>query len=153
MTSSSEIIPAPPVFQASLFTPTPKAAKRVLEFFRAQIDNDHTRKAYRNAVRRFAEWCEGRGIGERVAVQPFHVAAFIKELQGGFAPPTVEQHMAALRMLVRLAGDGAYPRREPGPCGPRPEISALGWAGVAGPLSLSRMGARDEKGSRMAVLG
>ena len=118
MTSSSEIIPAPPVFQASLFTPTPKAAKRVLEFFRAQIDNDHTRKAYRNAVRRFAEWCEGRGIGERVAVQPFHVAAFIKELQGGFAPPTVEQHMAALRMLVRLAGDGAYPRREPGSCGP-----------------------------------
>jgi hypothetical protein len=72
----------------------------------------------RPAVRRFAEWCEGRGIGERVAVQPFHVAAFIKELQGGFAPPTVEQHMAALRMLVRLAGDGAYPRREPGPCGP-----------------------------------
>jgi hypothetical protein len=52
----------------------------------------------RPAVRRFAEWCEGRGIGERVAVQPFHVAAFIKELQGGFAPPTVEQHMAASRM-------------------------------------------------------
>jgi len=40
MTSSSEIIPAPPVFQVALFTPTPKAAKRVLEFFTAQIDND-----------------------------------------------------------------------------------------------------------------
>jgi hypothetical protein len=28
---------------APLFTPTPKAAKRVLEFFTAQINNDHTR--------------------------------------------------------------------------------------------------------------
>ncbi len=33
------------------------------------------------------------------AVQPFHVAAFVKELQGQFAPPTVKQHLAALRML------------------------------------------------------
>jgi hypothetical protein len=45
------------VFQVALFTPTPKAAKRVLEFFAAQINNDHTRKAYSNATRRFAEWC------------------------------------------------------------------------------------------------
>lgn len=39
MTSSSEVIPAPPVFQLALFTPTPTAAKRVLEFFTAQINN------------------------------------------------------------------------------------------------------------------
>jgi len=32
-------------------------------------------------------------------VQPFHVAAFVKELQGEFSPPTVKQHLAALRML------------------------------------------------------
>ncbi len=32
-------------------------------------------------------------------MQPFHVAAFIKELQGQFSPPTVKQHLAALRML------------------------------------------------------
>jgi site-specific recombinase XerC len=32
-------------------------------------------------------------------VQPFHVAAFVKKLQGTFAPPTVKQHLAALRML------------------------------------------------------
>jgi integrase/recombinase XerD len=32
-------------------------------------------------------------------VQPFHVAAFVKELQGQFAPPTVKRHLAALRML------------------------------------------------------
>jgi integrase/recombinase XerD len=32
-------------------------------------------------------------------VQPFHVAAFVKELQGQLAPPRVKQHLAALRML------------------------------------------------------
>ena len=66
---SRELQPAP------LFTPTPKAAKRVLEFFTAQINNGHTRKAYLNATRRFAEWC------------------------GEFSPPTVKQSLAALRML------------------------------------------------------
>ena len=55
--------PPPTVFPAPLFTPTPKAARRVLEFFTAQINNDHTRKAYLNATRRFAEWCDARGIG------------------------------------------------------------------------------------------
>ena len=32
-------------------------------------------------------------------MQAFHVAAFIKDLQGEFSPPTVKQHLAALRML------------------------------------------------------
>jgi site-specific recombinase XerD len=32
-------------------------------------------------------------------VQPFHVAAFIKDLQDELSPPTVKQHLAALRML------------------------------------------------------
>ena len=90
---------APSLQPAPLFTPTPKAAKRVLEFFTAQINNDHTRKAYLNATRRFAEWCDGRGIGQLADVQAFHVAAFVKELQGEFSPPTVKQHLAALRML------------------------------------------------------
>ena len=71
----------------------------MLEFFTAQINNDHTRKAYLNATRRFAEWCETHGINELADVQPFHVAAFVKELQGQFSPPTVKQHLAALRML------------------------------------------------------
>jgi site-specific recombinase XerD len=77
----------------------PKAAPGVVEFFTAQINNDHTRKAYLNAARRFAEWCEAHGLHELAHVQPFHVAAFVKELQGQFSPPTVKQHLAALRML------------------------------------------------------
>ena len=91
--------PAPAVLPARLFAPTPKAAKRVLEFFTAQINNDHTRKAYLNATRRFAEWCGAHDLHELAQVQPFHVAAFVKELQSQLAPPTVKQHLAALRML------------------------------------------------------
>ena len=85
---SRELHPAP------LFTPTPKAAKRVLEFFTAQINNHHTRKAYLNAARRFAAWCDARGIAQLADVEPFHVAAFVKDLQGEFSPPTVKQSLA-----------------------------------------------------------
>ena len=101
LTAGTELIlslPAP-LQPASLFTPTPKAARRVLEFFTAQINNPHTRRAYLSAARRFAAWCEGRGIAQLTDVQAFHVAAFIKDLQGELSPPTVKQHLAALRML------------------------------------------------------
>ena len=70
-----------------------------MEFFTAQINNDHTRKAYLNATRRFAEWCDTHGIAQLADVQAFHVAAFVKAMQGQFSPPTVKQHLAALRML------------------------------------------------------
>jgi site-specific recombinase XerD len=100
MTTTALVLsPAPGLVPAGLFAPTPKAARRVVEFFTAQIDNDHTRKAYLNAARRFAGWCETHGLHELAQVQPFHVAAFVKELQGRFSPPTVKQHLAALRML------------------------------------------------------
>jgi site-specific recombinase XerD len=32
-------------------------------------------------------------------VQAFHVAAFVKDMQGQFSPPTVKVHLAAIRML------------------------------------------------------
>jgi len=91
--------PAPELIPVPIFTPTPKAAKRVLEFFTAQINNDHTRKAYLNATRRFSEWCDAHGIRQLTDVQAFHVAAFVKDLQQEFSPPTVKQNLAALRML------------------------------------------------------
>jgi site-specific recombinase XerD len=100
MTSELVPSPAPGVFvPAQLFAPTPKAAKRVFEFFTTQLNNDHTRKAYVNATRRFADWCEAHGISELAAVEPSHIAGFIKQLERQFTPPTVKQHLAALRML------------------------------------------------------
>ena len=51
------------------------------------------------ATRRFAGWCDAHGIRQLADVQLFHVAAFVKDLQGEFSPPTVKQSLAALRML------------------------------------------------------
>jgi site-specific recombinase XerD len=99
MTTALVPLPAPAILPARLFAPTPKAARRVLEYFTAQINNDHTRKAYLNATRRFAAWCEAHGLHELAQVEPFHVAAFVKELQRQFSAPTVKQHLAALRVL------------------------------------------------------
>jgi hypothetical protein len=53
--------PAPELQPTRLFAPNPRAARRVLEFFTAQINNDHTRRAYLNATRRFADWCDAQG--------------------------------------------------------------------------------------------
>ena len=98
MTTEITLFPAPQIAPI-LFAPTPKAAKRVMEFFTGQVNNDHTRKAYLNATRRFSQWCEAHGIAQLADVQPIHVAAFVKDLQGQFSSPTVKQHLAALRML------------------------------------------------------
>ena len=84
---------------APLFASTPKAAQRFVEFFTEQINNEHTRRAYLNAARRFARWCEAHGLHHLGDVQAFHVAAFVRELQGEVRPPTVKQHLAAMRML------------------------------------------------------
>ena len=41
---TTKLIPSSaPAVAARLFTPTPKATKRVFEFFTTQIENDHTR--------------------------------------------------------------------------------------------------------------
>jgi len=93
------VAPAPALLLAPLFAPTSKAAQRFVEFFTAQINNDHTRRSYLNATRHFNQWCEAHGLAHLADVQPFHVAAFVKDLQGQLAPPTVKQHLAALRML------------------------------------------------------
>jgi len=99
MSTGLILSPAPGNFTAALFAPTPKAAKRVMEFFTGQVNNNHTRKAYLNATRRFAAWCQAHDIAQLAQVHPIHIAAFIKDLQGEFSPPTVKQHLSALRML------------------------------------------------------
>jgi site-specific recombinase XerD len=99
MTTALIIAPSADLLPAALFASTPAATKRFIEFFTAQINNDHTRKSYLNATKRFAEWCDTHGLRDLVDVEPVHVAAFVKDLQGKFSPPTVKQHLAALRML------------------------------------------------------
>jgi site-specific recombinase XerD len=83
----------------ALFAPRPDAAKRFLEFFAAQIRNPNTRKAYFRAVSRFAAWCELNGLTELVDLEPVHVAAYVEQLGKQLSPPSVKQHLAAIRML------------------------------------------------------
>ena len=83
----------------ALFTPTKIAAKRFWEFFTVNIRNRNTRRAYFDAVSRFAAWCEEKGLHSLAAVQPMHVAGYIEELTETHAKPTVKQHLAAIRML------------------------------------------------------
>src|SRR6202011_2901653 len=52
-----------------------------------------------NATRRFAEWCASKDIHQLAQVEPFHVAAFVHDLQEELSPPSVKQHLAAIRML------------------------------------------------------
>jgi len=76
-----------------------KASRRYLEFFAVTIENPNTRAAYFHACRRFFAWCEHRGLEELVAIEPMHVAAYIRALGKDFEKPTVKQHLAAIRML------------------------------------------------------
>jgi hypothetical protein len=48
------------VFPVTPFTPTPKAAKRALEFFTAQIHHDHAHQAYMDATRLAAAAAGGK---------------------------------------------------------------------------------------------
>ena len=72
------------------------AVRAYVEFFAATIRNPRTRDAYHRACRRFLAWCDARGVGLR-DLQPTHVAAYIEAHPG--SPPTVKQHLAALRSL------------------------------------------------------
>ena len=74
------------------------AARRFLEFFTANIRNPNTRAAYAQAVAQFLRWCDGRSLGLR-DIEPMAVAAYVEVLQHKASPPTVKQHLAAIRML------------------------------------------------------
>ena len=80
----------------ALFSPSERAERRFWEFFTAHIRSQNTRLAYLAAVRRFAGWCECRGLDQ---VEPAVVAAYVEELTRALSPATVKQHLAALRML------------------------------------------------------
>jgi hypothetical protein len=99
--------PAPTVLPARLVTPTPKAARRVIEFFTAQIDNDHTPMAYRNVTRRFADWCDARGIvggcTPRLTHAERHWASLRAEQRSLRRAPPSEARQSAVKHLERVS--------------------------------------------------
>ena len=56
------------------------AGWRYVEFFAANIENPHTRRAYARACGRFFGWCEHRGLA-LMTIRPYDVAAWVKELR------------------------------------------------------------------------
>src|SRR5437879_5211463 len=51
----------------------------------------------RHAIGRFLDWCSRAGLQSLEDIEPITVAAYIEQHPG--SPPTVKQHMAAIRML------------------------------------------------------
>jgi site-specific recombinase XerD len=83
----------------ALFLKEARAAERFFDFFTANIQNKHTRRAYYNAICKFSEFCAEAGVHDLAHVKPVHVAGYIESLREGFAKPTIKQHLAAIRML------------------------------------------------------
>src|SRR5437588_12251866 len=73
------------------------AAWRFIEFFAATIRNKNTRAAYARAVAQFFAWCEEHRVKSLAEINPVLVAAYIEHHP--LSPPTVKQHLAAIRML------------------------------------------------------
>jgi len=98
---------------------------RFLEYFTVNIRNKNTRAAYARASAAFLHWCEGQGIGELGRVQTVHVAAYIEQLQGERAAPTVKQRLACIRMLFDWLATGQVMPSNPARSvrGPRHSVS------------------------------
>jgi Phage integrase, N-terminal SAM-like domain len=77
----------------------PSTKKKFFEFFTVPIRTAHTRAAYYRTIQQFLAWSERAGYQQLEDIEPITVAAYIETLQRRAAPPTVKQHMAAIRML------------------------------------------------------
>lgn len=92
------VVPAGPAVPALFAAHGERAARRLVEWFTAEIRNPNTRAAYGRAVARFDRWCAAYGLALG-ALTPVHVAAYVEQLGREVSRPTVKQHLAALRML------------------------------------------------------
>ncbi len=73
------------------------AAWRFVEFFTATIRNKNTRAAYAEAISQFFAWCDKHRVRSIEQINPVVIGTYIESHEG--APPTVKQHLAAIRML------------------------------------------------------
>jgi site-specific recombinase XerD len=75
-----------------------RAGYAFVDFFTAQIRNRNTRAAYAVAVRQFCAWSDAKGL-TLGTLRTHHVAAYVEFLGRSYSPPSVKQHLAAIRML------------------------------------------------------
>src|ERR1700692_2472984 len=92
---SVESFPAPALIERA----SSSTRKKFFAFFTVPTRNANTRAAYYRAIQQFLAWAERAGYQDLEDIEPITVAAYIEILQRQAAPPTVKQHMAALRMM------------------------------------------------------
>jgi integrase/recombinase XerD len=101
--NQNEIIlltPSGPALPALVAAAGPKASRRFVEFFTANIRNKNTREAYHRNITAFLAWCEAEANIALDMIEPMVVAAYVKKLlKDGLSKPIVKQHLAAIRML------------------------------------------------------
>jgi site-specific recombinase XerD len=90
-----------------------RALLRLLEFFAANIRNQHTRRPDRRAGTEFLTWCADNQVPSIEALQPLHVAAWIKVQIREHAVPIVKPHLAALRHLFDWLVTGLVTQADP----------------------------------------
>src|ERR1700747_2888300 len=115
--SELAVVVAPPTFPTPLLIerPEPSTRKKFFEFFTGPIRNANTRAAYYRAIQQFLAWVERAGYQQLEDIEPITVAAYIETLQRQAAPPTVKQHMAAIRMLFSWLTEKGSLGHESGP--------------------------------------
>ena len=70
-----------------------------LDFFAANIRNEHTRRPYARAADEFSAWCASADVPSIGSVQPVHVATWIEAGTRELAASSVKQRLAAIRHL------------------------------------------------------
>jgi integrase/recombinase XerD len=85
-----------PAAAAAVLHQTPNAAFAADEFFRANLNNQHTRRAYARIAGCFLAWCGDHHLELR-QITPGQAGEYIGRLQG--SAPTKNQALAALRHL------------------------------------------------------
>ena len=99
----------------------PRAARRFIQFFTANIRNRNTREAYSRNINAFLAWCADEAHLQLDLIEPVAVAAYVEKLlRDGLSKPSVKQHLAAIRMMFDwmvtggvLAINSAAPVRGP----------------------------------------
>jgi site-specific recombinase XerD len=99
--SNSNLLPVPAASRlpALIMSAGERAQTRFWEFFVANIRNAHTRRAYGRAIGEFLAWCEQRGLGSIIDIEPLHIGAYVELLTHSHSAPTAKLRLAAIRML------------------------------------------------------
>jgi site-specific recombinase XerD len=87
-------------------------AHRFVEFFAATIRNHNTRIAYVHNVGQFMDWCERHNLSLG-QIDSLVVASYVELISRSYAPPSVKQHLAAIRMCFDWLVSGGHIETNP----------------------------------------